>query len=69
MTTDSPDEISNHCVFGTEIALCGPNADAIKRGGGSSEMTPTTETSPLDRLDARAGRSNSRGSTLSRRWL
>jgi beta-glucosidase len=37
-----------------EIALLGPNADAGKRGGGSSEVTPTTETTPLDGLEARA---------------
>lgn len=37
-----------------EIALCGPNADDTKRGGGSSEVTPTNETSPLDGLNARA---------------
>lgn len=37
----------------SEIALCGPNADATKRGGGSSEVTPTTETSPLDGLENR----------------
>ncbi len=36
-----------------ELALCGPNADATKRGGGSSEVTPTTETSPLDGLENR----------------
>jgi beta-glucosidase len=37
-----------------EIALLGPNADATKRGGGSSEVTPATETTPLDGLEARA---------------
>jgi beta-glucosidase len=37
-----------------EIALIGPNADVTKRGGGSSEVTPTTETSPLEGLEARA---------------
>ncbi len=36
------------------IALCGPNADKTKRGGGSSEVTPTVETSPLDGLQAHA---------------
>ncbi|RRJ28416.1 beta-glucosidase [Halocatena pleomorpha] len=36
------------------IALCGPNADETKRGGGSSEVIPTVKTSPLDGLKARA---------------
>ncbi|RKD98010.1 beta-glucosidase [Halopiger aswanensis] len=37
------------------IALIGPNADAAKLGGGgSSEVTPVTETSPLKGLEDRA---------------
>ncbi|MEY7852060.1 beta-glucosidase [Natrarchaeobius sp. A-rgal3] len=44
------------------IAVVGPNADAAKLGGGgSSEVTPVTETSPLEGLEARADVTFERG--------
>ncbi|MFC7139329.1 beta-glucosidase [Halosimplex aquaticum] len=51
--------LENDCVLpladDADVAVIGPNVDeAILGGGGSSETTPFTETSPVDGIEARA---------------